>query len=65
MLPPVHIAVVELKQFVPSIEDWLSQERANGNPTLQNSANICFISGPSRTADIEKQLVQGLLSSDK
>jgi L-lactate dehydrogenase complex protein LldG len=60
MLPPVHIAVVELNKFVPRIEDWLSQERANGNPTLENSANICFISGPSRTADIEKQLVLGV-----
>jgi L-lactate dehydrogenase complex protein LldG len=60
MLPPVHIAVVELKQFMPRIEDWLAQERANGNPTLENSANICFIAGPSRTADIEKQLVLGV-----
>ena len=59
LLPPVHIAVVELGQIVPRLEDWLAQERAAGNPTLEHSANVCFITGPSRTADIEKQIVLG------
>ena len=60
ILPPVHIVVAELGQFVVRIEDWLVQERTEGNPTLEQSANICFITGPSRTADIEKQLVLGV-----
>jgi L-lactate dehydrogenase complex protein LldG len=60
VLPPVHIAVVTLDQFVPRLEDWLAQERSNGNPTLTGSHNICFITGPSRTADIEKTLVLGV-----
>ena len=60
ILPPVHIVVAELDQFVPHIEDWLGRERAGGNPTIEQSANICFITGPSRTADIEKQLVLGV-----
>jgi L-lactate dehydrogenase complex protein LldG len=60
VLPPVHIAVVRLGQFVPHLEDWLAQERAAGSVTLKNSANLCFISGPSRTADIEMQRVLGV-----
>ncbi|GAB4522998.1 MAG: lactate utilization protein [Anaerolineae bacterium] len=60
LLPPVHIAVVTLDQFVPRVEDWLARVRASGNAVLHDSANITFISGPSRTADIEKQLVLGV-----
>ncbi len=64
VLPPVHIAVATLGQFVPHIEGWLANIRAGqgaGEPTpLADSTNITFISGPSRTADIEKQLVLGV-----
>lgn len=60
VLPPVHIAVITLDQILPRIEDWLARERAAGGPALNESANVCFISGPSRTADIEKQLVLGV-----
>ena len=60
ILPPVHIAVVELRQFVPRLEDWLAQEHSTGNPVIEQSANVCFISGPSRTGDIEQQLVLGV-----
>ena len=60
ILPAVHIAIVTLDQLVSNVEEWLVKERAAGNSTLENSANICFISGPSRTADIEKQLVLGV-----
>ena len=60
VLPFVHIAVVTLAQFIPNIETWLENQRATGMETIQQSTNICFISGPSRTADIEKQLVLGV-----
>jgi L-lactate dehydrogenase complex protein LldG len=60
ILPPVHIAVVELRQFVPRLEDWLARERSGESPVIENSANVCFISGPSRTGDIEQQLVLGV-----
>jgi L-lactate dehydrogenase complex protein LldG len=59
-LPPVHIAVVRLKQLVPRLEDWLAAQRAESLAVIQQSANVCFITGPSRTADIEKQLVVGV-----
>jgi L-lactate dehydrogenase complex protein LldG len=59
ILPPVHIAVLTIDQLLPRVEDWLKQER-HAPAAIQHSANICFISGPSRTADIEKQLVLGV-----
>jgi len=59
VLPPVHIAVMKADQLLPRIEDWLASMRGMDNGVLEESANICFITGPSRTADIEKQLVLG------
>lgn len=60
ILPPVHIAVVRLNQFLPRLEDWVAQQRESHMATINETANACFITGPSRTADIEKQLVVGV-----
>ena len=60
VLPPNHIAIINLDQLLPRMEDWLKQEREGGEQHITSSANLCFISGPSRTADIEKQLVLGV-----
>jgi L-lactate dehydrogenase complex protein LldG len=60
VLPPVHIAVIQRKQLRPRIEDWMAAQRADNLAALQAETNVCFITGPSRTADIEKQLVVGV-----
>lgn len=60
MLPPVHIAVITEAQIMPRLEDWIAYQRAHGLEDLLHSANICLVSGPSRTADIEKILVMGV-----
>jgi L-lactate utilization protein LutC len=60
VLPPVWIAVVSLEQLVPRIEDWLASERARGMTTVQERANLAFVTGPSRTGDIEMQLILGV-----
>ncbi|MBA3874670.1 MAG: lactate utilization protein [Anaerolineae bacterium] len=60
VLAPVHIAVITLDQIVARLEDWLAGQRAQGSDGLWNSANVCFISGPSKTADIEMQLIYGV-----
>lgn len=60
VLPPVHIAVLTVDQIVGRMEDWLAYQRANGSDRLWNSANVCFISGPSKTADIEMELIYGV-----
>lgn len=60
MLPPVHIVVMTLDQIVPRVEDWLTGVREAGSTLFDEAANICFITGPSRTADIEKKIVLGV-----
>ncbi len=55
--PPVHIVFATNKQLVNSIKDamrYLNNKYKADMPSL-----ISFISGPSRTADIEKTLVLG------
>lgn len=60
ILPPTHIAVIRLRQIIPRIEDWLAHQRRSDSPALNDPANVCFVTGPSRTADIEKMLVLGV-----
>lgn len=60
VLPPLHVAVIEARQIVARLEDWVAAQRAVGLAGIRASANLCFISGPSRTADIEKNLVLGM-----
>ena len=52
ILPPIHMVVAEKKQIVRSLEDVLT--RINSQASYST-----IITGPSRTADIEKQLVLG------
>ncbi|HYO87956.1 MAG TPA: lactate utilization protein [Candidatus Limnocylindrales bacterium] len=60
ILPPVHIAVITLDQIVARLEDWVALQRAAGLASIRRAGNFCFISGPSRTGDIEMQLVLGV-----
>jgi L-lactate dehydrogenase complex protein LldG len=59
VLAPVFLAVITLDQLVPRLESWIAKQRALGLP-FTNSANVCFITGPSRTGDIEMQMVLGV-----
>jgi L-lactate dehydrogenase complex protein LldG len=57
VFPPVHVVVAGLSQIVPSIANGFERiEKKDGN---QLPSQITLISGPSRTADIEKTLVMG------
>lgn len=60
VLPRIHIAVITQDQIVPRIEDWVAQQRADNLAGIRSSTNLAFITGPSRTADIEKNLVLGM-----
>ncbi|MFQ5860368.1 MAG: lactate utilization protein, partial [Dehalococcoidia bacterium] len=64
LLPPLHLALVEPEQMVETLDDLLVlrtlafYKNKKNNPTL--STYMSFITGPSRTADIEQTLVIGV-----
>jgi L-lactate dehydrogenase complex protein LldG len=56
LLPDNHIAIVPASRIVRAMEDgWDLLRREYGRPPRQ----VNFVSGPSRTADIEMTLVMG------
>ncbi len=56
MLPPVHVALARSDSLVPDIREALGRYRdTNSIPSY-----LTFISGPSRTADIERVLTIGV-----
>ena len=59
LLPPIHVAFVEPKQVVPDLFDLFAVFEDEG--LVQNTPNcINFITGPSKTADIELTLATGV-----
>jgi L-lactate utilization protein LutC len=56
IIPPTHVVYANSKQFVPDIATALRQAMASD---LKNASYFGLITGSSRTADIEKILVQG------
>jgi L-lactate dehydrogenase complex protein LldG len=55
LLPPMHIAIVERQQIVPDLIDAFAML---GEQLLPS--NVTFITGPSKTGDIELQLTTGV-----
>ncbi len=58
LLPPVHVAILKpdqlisgLDELIPQLNNWSGRELASA---------VTFITGPSRTADIELTLVVGV-----
>jgi len=59
LVPPVHIAVVETGQVLPSLDELFTLRRQDFlDGDIGSYLNL--ISGPSRSADIEYQLVTGV-----
>jgi len=58
LLPPIHIALVRSSDICLTIADSLKQVRGNGENEMRRA--ITFITGPSRTADIELTLTVGV-----
>ena len=56
VLAPVYVVLARAEQVLPHIEAWV--EKTDG--ALGQRGNICFITGPSKTADIEMTLVHGV-----
>jgi L-lactate dehydrogenase complex protein LldG len=57
VVAPCHIAIAATSQLVPDLATALRNASEKG--ILENNSFACMISGSSRTADIEKILVQG------
>ena len=57
VVAPIHIVLARQSQLVPDLETALRDATADGR--LDKNSYACIISGSSRTADIEKILVQG------
>jgi L-lactate dehydrogenase complex protein LldG len=57
VVAPTHIVYAFAKQLVPDLVTALRNATADGR--LDKNSYACVISGSSRTADIEKILVQG------
>jgi L-lactate utilization protein LutC len=58
LLPPVHIAVARSEQIVPDLFDLLNTDKFGNPPALPSC--LTFITGPSKTGDIELRLVTGV-----
>jgi L-lactate dehydrogenase complex protein LldG len=61
LLPPVHVALVKAGQIISGLDDLfalLKAEKGFSNQSM--SSAVTFITGPSRTADIEMTLVVGV-----
>ena len=58
LLPPVHVAIIRSDDICLTIGDALKQLR--GDEKEKMSRAITFITGPSRTADIELTLTVGV-----
>lgn len=58
LLPPVHIAIVEESRILPDLLDLFAKFHATGLDRLPS--NVTFITGPSKTGDIELELTTGV-----
>lgn len=57
LLPLVHICLLATADLYDTLEAWM---QTNGREALHSSSSVAFITGPSRTSDIEMQLILGV-----
>lgn len=58
LIPAIHVAIVRHSDILPDQFDYWN--RMKGIPGEQLPSSIAFITGPSKTADIEGELVKGV-----
>ena len=66
LLPPLHVAIVRAEQILAGLDDLFPLMRyADGAVSRELTSAVTFITGPSRTADIELTLVVGVHGPQK
>jgi L-lactate dehydrogenase complex protein LldG len=62
LLPLHHLLIIPMSRLYPTIEAWLEALRNEGNlgTFVRESDQIAFITGPSKSADIELTLTLGV-----
>jgi L-lactate dehydrogenase complex protein LldG len=55
IIPPAHVCLVRARDLVGTIEEAVRRQAAEPHPS-----NVSWVSGPSRTADLEMQLTIGV-----
>ena len=61
LAPPIHIALYRRSQLVGSLDEVLAKLHISKSPQLPSaSRSVVFITGTSRTADIEQILIRGV-----
>ena len=61
LLPPVHICVLDPRNIFASLTDFLAhRQQADNEQGSPTPGAITFITGPSRTADIEHAITMGI-----
>lgn len=57
LLPPLHLVLLRRDRLFSHFEDWLAAE---GRTALEASRSVVLVSGPSKTGDIEMQIIYGV-----
>jgi len=57
LLPPVHITLLRRDRLYARLEDWIARD---SREVMNNARSVAFITGPSRTSDIEMQPIIGV-----
>jgi L-lactate dehydrogenase complex protein LldG len=62
LLPLHHILLVPMRKLFPTFESWLAKERGDGglDDLVTRAGQVVFVTGPSKSADIELQLTLGV-----
>lgn len=58
LLPPVHVAILKPQQIIAGLDELIPRLNTSAGRDLPSA--VTFITGPSRTADIELTLVVGV-----